>query len=91
MTFLDVFALVVLGVLLVTALGAWVLLGMLPGKIAEDRGHPQVDAIRVCGWCGALTLGILSPLAFIWAHTKHATTNITRLNSTADQDDTNDA
>ena len=70
MTFLDVFALIVLGVLLATAVAAWVLLGMLPGKIARDRGHPQADAINVCGWWGALTLGILSPLAFVWAYTR---------------------
>ena len=75
MTFLDAFALTVLGVLLATGLAAWVLLGMLPGKIARDRRHPQADAINVCGWWGALTLGILSPLAFIWAYTHQAPAN----------------
>ena len=49
---------------------AWTWAGsILPGRIARQRNHPQADAIAVCGWCGAITLGILSPLAFIWAYT----------------------
>ena len=66
---MEIFALIVLLVLVASALAAWAMLGMLPGKIARDRNHPQAEAISVCGWCGAITLGILSPLAFIWAFT----------------------
>jgi hypothetical protein len=29
-----------------------------------------VEAIHICGWVGALTMGILSPIAYIWAYTK---------------------
>ncbi len=70
MTGLDIFALIVLGVLVATVLGALVFLGKWPGKIADARGHPQADAIRVAGWLGILSMGIIWPLAFIWAHTK---------------------
>lgn len=70
---LDVFALVVLVVLLGSAIAAWVVLGMAPGKIAKSRNHPQADAINMCGWWGAITLGILSPIAFIWAYTRTET------------------
>ena len=66
---MEIFALIVLLVLVVSALALWAMLGLLPGKIARDRNHPQADAISVCGWCGAITMGILSPLAFIWAFT----------------------
>lgn len=66
---LDIFALIVLIVLVVCLLAIWALLGMYPGKIARQRNHPQADAISVCGWWGAITLGILSPIAFIWAYT----------------------
>ena len=66
---MEIFALIILFVLVITALIVWAMLGMLPGKIARDRNHPQADAISVCGWWGAITLGILSPLAFIWAFT----------------------
>jgi fatty acid desaturase len=69
MTGLDIFALIVLIVLVVSFLAIWAMLGMYPGKIAHQRNHPQADAISVCGWWGAITMGILSPIAFIWAYT----------------------
>ena len=69
MTVLDVFALIVLIVLVAAAMGTWMVLGMLPGKIARQRNHPQAEAINVCGWWGVITMGVLLPLAFIWAYT----------------------
>ncbi|MDG2220190.1 MAG: DUF3302 domain-containing protein [Rubripirellula sp.] len=66
---LDIFALVILLVLVTSIVGVWIAIGMLPGQIARKRNHPQSDAINVCGWFGALTLGLLCPLAFIWAYT----------------------
>ena len=66
---MEIFSLIVLLVLVVTILAVWALLGMYPGKIARERNHPQADAIAVCGWWGAITFGILTPLAFIWAYT----------------------
>ena len=70
MSFLDLFALLILLVLFVFAIAVIIILGMLPGKIAKQRNHPQADAINVCGWWGVLTLGVLLPLAYIWAYTK---------------------
>ena len=67
---LDIFALFVLLVLIVSALAAVVALGMAPGMIARKRNHPQSDAIAVCGWMGILTMGLLLPLAFIWAYVR---------------------
>ena len=52
MTALDIFALIVLIVLAAAAIAIWVILGMMPGRIARERGHPQADAINVFGWCG---------------------------------------
>jgi hypothetical protein len=66
---MDIFALIVLIILLLCGLAVWAAIGYFPGKIARDRHHPQADAISVCGWLGALTFGILAPLAFIWAYT----------------------
>lgn len=66
---LEFFALLILLILLVTAVAAWAMLGMLPGKIARARNHPQAEAISVCGWCGVITMGLLLPVAFIWAYT----------------------
>jgi ABC-type Fe3+ transport system permease subunit len=66
---LDWFALFVLLVLAAAAVAGWVVLGMMPGRIARERKHPQSDAIAVCGWWGVITMGLLLPLAFIWAYT----------------------
>lgn len=66
---LQIFALIILVTIAVTIIGIWIFLGMLPGQIAKKRNHPQAEAINVCGWWGAITMGLLMPLAFIWAHT----------------------
>ena len=55
-----------------TALCFVVVVGMAPGRIAKTRNHPQAEAVSVCGWMGVLTLGILLPLAFIWAYYRPA-------------------
>jgi hypothetical protein len=70
MTGLDIFALIILLVVLLTIIGIALALAMAPGRIARGRGHPQADAIAVCGWWGLLTAGVLLPLAWIWAYTK---------------------
>jgi hypothetical protein len=70
MSFLDVFALIILAVLLITALGVIAILGALPGRIARSRRHPQADAIAVGGWIGLLFFGVLWPLMLIWAYTR---------------------
>ena len=70
MSGLDAFAIIVLLILLFAALGIWVALAMLPGKIAKDRGHPQAEAINIGGWLGALLGGVLWPVFLIWAFTK---------------------
>ena len=67
MTGLDYFTFVVLAVLIGTGIWIAILLGGLPGKLAAKRGHPQADAIRVAGWLGLVTLGVLWPFALIWA------------------------
>ena len=67
---LDVFALIVLFTLIASIVLLLVVLGALPGKIARKRNHHQADAINVCGWLGVITMGLLWPLAFIWAYTK---------------------
>jgi len=70
MTGLDYLTFVVLIVLVGAGLVGAGLLGSLPGKIAAARAHPQADAIRVTGWLGLLTMGLLFPIALVWAYTK---------------------
>jgi len=67
---LDIFALVVMGVLLAVVIWLVVLLGPMPGKIAAERGHPQADAVRVLGWIGLVTMGGAWLAALVWAYYK---------------------
>jgi hypothetical protein len=69
MSGLDIFAIIVLGILLLAAVAIWVVLAMLPGKIAKSRNHPQAEAINIGGWLGALFAGVLWPIFLIWAYT----------------------
>ena len=86
MTGLDYFAFVVLAILLAAGLALAFVLGSLPGKIAANRRHPQADAIRVAGWLGLLTLGLLFPVALIWAYTRPSTSEeITSLRADIDR------
>ncbi|HEV3445631.1 MAG TPA: DUF3302 domain-containing protein [Gemmataceae bacterium] len=66
----DIMAFVVFAVLLAVAVVVIVTVGQLPGKIAQRRAHPQAAAITVTGWLGVATLGLLWPVALIWAFLK---------------------
>lgn len=67
MTFVDIFAWIVLLVLAISAVVAIVVLGSLPGKIARQRNHPYAQAVTVAGWIGLIFIA-LWPLALIWAY-----------------------
>jgi hypothetical protein len=65
---IDYFALAVLLIMVAAAVVIWVLLGIMPGRIARNRNHPHADAISVCGWWGVITMGLFLPVAYIWAY-----------------------
>ncbi len=67
---LDIFSLVVIGILVAFVIWLVVLLGPMPGNIAKKRGHLQADAINVVGWIGVITLGLAWPIALTWAFTR---------------------
>jgi len=68
MSGLDLFAWIVLVILLVTLVVVFCLLGALPGHIAKSRGHPWADAVRVAGWITLIFGFALWPIALIWAY-----------------------
>ena len=70
--FFDIFAFIVFGVLFLAIVVAVVVLGSLPGKIARRRGHPQADAITAASWIGIATMGLVWPIAFVWAFLRPA-------------------
>ena len=68
MSALDIFAWIVLAVLLATAVATIVALGMMPGRIARKRGHPWADAVAVGSWATLVFCFVLWPLVLIWAY-----------------------
>jgi hypothetical protein len=68
--FLDIFALVVIALLLGVVIWLVVLLGNLPGEIARKRNHPQAEAITALGWIGLITIGVSWFVAIVWAYYK---------------------
>ena len=65
---LTIFTFIVMGVIVGSAMVVFVVLGRWPGQIARERNHPNADAVNVAGWLGVITMGILWPLAFVWAY-----------------------
>ena len=82
--FLDIFALVVIALLIAVVIWLVVLLGNLPGDIARKRNHPQSDAISALGWIGIITMGVGWLIAMVWAYYKPGNSNSSDLGS--DQD-----
>ena len=68
MSFLDIFAVVVLVVLIATTAAIFIALGMLPGHVARKRGHPWAEAVAVGGWATLIFGVVLWPLVLMWAY-----------------------
>jgi len=68
MTGLDIFAWIVLIIVLaVIVLVVW-LMGSLPGHVARRRGHPWAEAVGMAGWITLIFGFLLWPVAMIWAY-----------------------
>lgn len=67
---LEIFALIVIAVLVAAAIWLVVIIGNIPGNMARAAGHPQADAISMLAWIGLLTLGLGWFAALVWARTK---------------------
>ena len=68
MSGIDIFAWIVLLVIIASIVVVFVVLGMLPGKVARQRQHPQVQAINVASWL-ALIFGFAAwPFVMVWAY-----------------------
>lgn len=67
MSLLDLFAWIVLLVLIATLVAVIVALGVMPGRIARRRGHPWAEAVTVGSWATLIFGFVLWPLVLIWA------------------------
>ena len=68
MSFLDLFAWLVLIILAASTIAVIVIMAMLPGMIAKQRKHPWSHAVTVAGWVTLLLGFVLWPVALIWAY-----------------------
>jgi prepilin signal peptidase PulO-like enzyme (type II secretory pathway) len=68
MSFIDIFAWIVLVVLVASGIAIFLALGMMPGRIARKRGHPWADAVSVGSWAALIFGFVLWPLVLIWAY-----------------------
>ena len=66
----DILVWVVLIVAPVVGIIVFLAVHIIPEKVAENREHPQLDAIKVLCLLSLVFGGILWPLAWIWAYTK---------------------
>jgi CBS domain containing-hemolysin-like protein len=66
----DVMTWVVLVVAPVVAVGVFLLIHILPEKIAEKKQHPQTKAIQCLCLLSLAFGGMLWPLAWLWAYSK---------------------
>jgi len=65
---IDIFAWVVLIVLIALAIAVFIALGALPGQVAYKRRHPWAEAVQVGGWVTLICGFVLWPVALIWAY-----------------------
>jgi uncharacterized BrkB/YihY/UPF0761 family membrane protein len=68
MSFLDIFAALVLLVAIASGIAILLILGIAPGYVAQRRGHPWAQAVSVAGWVTLIFGFVLWPIAFIWAY-----------------------
>jgi hypothetical protein len=61
---------VVLFIAPLAAIGIFLVIHILPEKIAEKKKHPQLDAIKTLCLLSLVFGGMLWPLAWLWAYTK---------------------
>ena len=66
----DILVWVVIVLVPIIGIGLFLIVHILPEKIAEKREHPQLDAIKIICVLSLFFGGILWPLAWIWAYTK---------------------
>jgi hypothetical protein len=65
---IDVFAWIVLLILIVSAVAMVFIAGSLPGYIAKSRDHPWAQAVTVACWITLICGFALWPIALIWAY-----------------------
>ena len=69
-TVANVLSWIVLFIAPVVGIGVFLMVHILPEKIAEKHQHPQLSAIKTLCLLSLVFGGMLWPLAWLWAYTK---------------------
>jgi hypothetical protein len=72
MTWLDVMTLAIIVIVVAVSIFFMIWLAGLPGRLANDRQHPQAAAINALGWLSFLTFFATWPIAIVWAYARPA-------------------
>lgn len=68
MSGLDIFAWIVLVVLVASTVFVVVFMAMWPGIVARRRSHPWAEAVSIGGWITLFLGFVLWPVVLIWAY-----------------------
>ena len=68
MSGIDIFAWIVLIVLVASSVVVIVAMAMLPGVVARRRNHPWAEAVSIGGWVTLFLGFVLWPVVLIWAY-----------------------
>lgn len=68
MSGLDIFAWIVLVVLVASTVFVVVFMAMWPGMVARRRNHPWAEAVAIGGWVTLFLGFVLWPVVLIWAY-----------------------
>ena len=75
MVMLDIFALIVIAIIVTLVIWLVITVASIPGNLAKKNNHPQVSAITTLAWLGVLSFGILWIVALVWAQIKYQHVN----------------
>lgn len=89
MSFVDIFTWVVLLIIITTVVGIIAFLGLWLGKVAQQRNHPQAEAIQIGSWVTLLFGFVLWPLVLIWAYTRPANIQVSSRNTMDESEEMN--
>ena len=68
MSTLDLFAIIVLVLLVAILVAVVIAIGMFPGHVARKRNHPWAEAVAVGSWATLIFGFVFWPLVAIWAY-----------------------
>jgi len=89
MSFIDIFTWIVFLIMIASLVGIFVFMGLWPGKVAQQRHHPQADAIKIGSWVALIMGFVVWPVVLVWAYTRPPKLQVTSTQAGEDSEDFN--